>query len=217
MLELTQEEVNKAVIRATQIAEEKVEPGQPANPAASFESYVAAAEEIGIPRDAMLQALREQHVLPLVSYQAGDQVFAKSVDGAYYAASITDVNEDGTAQVQFISGSHHRVTLKDLRPFALIPGAVLQFQDEAQLGSGIWYSGKLVEYNADRKKVTMTLVGTSYTVPITMVRLKPTRVSAPKLSLSTRALLTRAIAISSISGVGVGFVLAYILFALLHR
>ncbi len=195
MLELTQEEVNKAVVRATQIAEEKVEPGQPASPAASFESYVAAAEEIGIPRDAMLQALREQHVLPSISYKVGDQVFAKSVDGAYYAASIIEVNEDNTAQVRFVGGSHHRVTLNDLRPFALVPGAILQFQDEAQLGSGIWYSGKLVDYNADRQKVTMTLVGTSYTVPVTMVRLKPTGVRAPKLPLSTRMLLTRAITI----------------------
>ena len=140
MLELTQEEVNHTISRASQIVEQKTEGSGAA--LGGYEAYISAAEEVGIPREAMLQALRERNLLAVDGVSPGDVVFAPSADNASYPATVLRVTNESSIVVQFLAGGEHTVSAIDIRSLSMVPGRQLQFQHK-DIGAGIWCTGKL--------------------------------------------------------------------------
>src|SRR5437016_2718188 len=120
-LQFSEEERRETLRRAQEIADNppaRSETGE-------LESYLRAAEETGIPRDAVLAALRERLLVPADSLKEGDLVFAPSADGASYPARIDRFQGDEVV-VTFMSGGEHTLALASIRPLGLVPGRQLQ-------------------------------------------------------------------------------------------
>jgi hypothetical protein len=210
MLELSQEEVSHTISRASQIVENQAEGSQIR--LGGYEAYVCAAEEMGIPRDAMLQALRERNLLPVDAFNPGDEVFAPSADNASYAATIIRVVSDASVVVKFLNGGEHTVSHMDIRPLSMVPGRQLQFQHK-DMGEGIWYTGKLLEYDTVKRVARISYAAVPYTVPITRVRLKAPKVQKVQVPATVRQLLFCTVLVSGSIAGGIGFLLGYLLHA----
>src|SRR5687767_2232752 len=121
-LELSDGELGETLQRAREIAGHSREPDARQG---GYEGYLKAAEEVGIPREAVLQALYERLLIPAERYAPGQRVFAPSADGFWYLAEITGLGQH-TATVRFLSAGESTCALADLRPASLIPGRKLQ-------------------------------------------------------------------------------------------
>lgn len=116
-MRLTDEELHDVLARADEIQRATV---QGTERRAELEAVIAAAEGVGLSRDAVEQALRER--LNLAVPPAPETLtFATSADGKAYVAEVISISED-SARVRFLRGSEYLVTLDQLRPCALIPG-----------------------------------------------------------------------------------------------
>jgi hypothetical protein len=140
---LTETELGETLARAREIAAEtgELEAG------GELETYVHAAAEVGIPAEAMRQALRERAPLIQQPPAVGDLCFAPAADG-WYPARILSLNEH-SARVHFVSGSEHDCPVRELQPFSLIPGRKLQ----ADLKNWGWYDCRVERYDAERGQV----------------------------------------------------------------
>lgn len=114
---LTEQQIKEALSRAEEI---HLRAAMADEHGPAIESVLAAAEEIGLPREAMRQALRERLGSPM-NPQVGDRVFARSVDGHFYVATVEGISPDGV-DVKFLSGGASQLSLADLRPFTFAPG-----------------------------------------------------------------------------------------------
>jgi len=131
---------------------------------------VSAAEEAGLSRDAVIQALRERlrHIAP--RFKPGEYVFAKSYEGYGYAAAVVDEFGDDT-HVRFLNGGEGTVATSDLRPLGLMPGQSVEFMSKS-MGWGMWLEGKVVRFNSETKSVTLDYWGMSEEIlPLELVRL----------------------------------------------
>jgi len=142
--QLTEAELKETLDRARQIAGEtgELEAG------GELDNYVEAAAEIGIPAEAMRQALRERAPLIRAPLAVGDAVFAPSADGHWYPARLIDLDEQ-RAQVRFLSGADHHCPPRDLQPLSLIPGRKLQ----GDIKGWGWYDCRVERFDADRDQV----------------------------------------------------------------
>src|SRR5688500_18898375 len=103
LTQLTETELAETVQRAREIADQGREL---ATPEARYEDYIHAAEEVGIPREAMLQAIRERVLVPGENLEEGQIVFAPSADGFWYPAELKTLGEQ-TSTVHFVTGADH--------------------------------------------------------------------------------------------------------------
>jgi len=129
--------------------------------------YVRAAEEAGIDRDATMQALRERLSFPVDKFKVGEYVFAKSADGHFYVAVLTEI-EGRNAKVEFLTGTEHHCDAADLRLFSLTPGQKISYFSKS---SGFWWEGQLASYNRDKRHIKVSSWGDSETVSLEKVRL----------------------------------------------
>lgn len=204
MAEETREDLAEVLRRAEEI---KDQTGLLLEHDPETRSYILAAEEAGIPRDATIQALRERLIVPIQSFKDGAYVFAASEDGHFYVA-IYEGMEYGKAKVKFVSGADHVADLRDLRMFSLTPGRSIDFHYP---DLGMWCEGKVQAYDADKKKVRVTYWGIEDTwLPLTKIRLRKEKKPG---SVSDKA---RLWAIGVGAGVG-GSVLGALLTWLLTR
>lgn len=119
---LSQDELSEVLQHALRI---EAQHGATTEKSHDLESLLQAAEEVGIKREAVIQALREKLGYPLEGLEPGVRVFAKSTDGAFYVAIVQEVR-GSIAKVRFLSGSDYDVPLTDLRRFAVLPRQKLQ-------------------------------------------------------------------------------------------
>lgn len=117
-MSLTDDELRDVLSRAEEI-QRASRRGREWN--AEVAAVIGAAQEIGLSREAVEQAISERLNLPAAPPQVGSLVWATSADGKSYAAEVVSASEDG-ARVRFLRGSEHRVSLDQLRPCAFIPG-----------------------------------------------------------------------------------------------
>lgn len=117
-MRLTDQELRKVLARAEEIEraaqqddDRNIEP----------DAVIGAAEELGISRHAVEQAMTELLDLPLELPVVGSLTWARSVDNKFYAAEVLSVSEQG-AWVRFLRGSEQQLPLSDLRPCAFVPG-----------------------------------------------------------------------------------------------
>ena len=114
-VQLTEEEVSQTLQRAEEIAAAGTSvPGLEQ----TYANYIKAAEEIGIPREAVILALRERLDIQMDSVEIGARVFAPSADGFCYAATVTGVDGQ-SATVQFVTGGTATTSISSLKTFSL--------------------------------------------------------------------------------------------------
>ena len=210
MLQLSEEDLSQAYYRASQIVEQQADIGPAQAGTEDYEHYLAAAEEAGVPRQAMLQALRERFLLPAEGTQSGDIVFAPAADKAWHAASVIRMESETSVVVKFLAGGEQSVAVTDIRPLGLVPGREVEFDYAVVVPEmrGIWHKGKVAEYHASTQQAKITYGLTPYTVPLTKLRLQAEKQEVPS---RVRTLLFRAVLIAGSIGGGVGFLLGHFL------
>lgn len=194
--ELSQQDLTEVLQRAQTLEVSKVTAPETHN---DLETFLQAAEEVGISRDAVMQALREKMGHPLEGIATGDRVFAKSADGAFYTATVSRI-ENNLAQVRFINGSDHALSLTDLRGFSILPGQKIQ----VKWPKWGWWTVTVEKYDPQAGKVTATDGFESKTFPLEEVRLP---VQKTKQQLARNALLFRV----AVAAAGVGGILGALL------
>lgn len=120
-------------------------------PAGDLEAFLRAGEELGIGRDALLQALREEVGHSPTGFAHGDMVFAKSADGFYYIGTILDLSGP-SATVRFAAGGEQTCSQMDLRAFQGLPGLKVQ----ANFPVWGWATCEVIGYDADAAQVTVS-------------------------------------------------------------
>ena len=128
-----------------------------------------AAEEAGLAREAVMQALQERLGILGSPPAKGDLVFARSSNGRFYAAEILETRDDGI-RVSFLGGGQHTLGMDDLRPATLLPGerVVCPWPDW-----GFW-TCTIITYDAQRQKVRVSdNWGSEHTFDLSEVFLTP--------------------------------------------
>jgi hypothetical protein len=138
----------------------------------TMEEYVSAAEEMGVPRDAMMQALNERFAFLNREIEPGLLVFARSSDGRYYAAKVLEARGDAVA-VRFLNGGEGTVGRHELQEAAFAPGTDYEYQSPSYM---MHVRATVVRYDRDAMTVTFNYWGTEETVPLSKVRTVKPRV-----------------------------------------
>jgi hypothetical protein len=137
---LNQEQVRDVLVRAEEIRQQRMFlPSE-----REIEDVLRAAEEAGLDREAVLQAMRERLSVLGEPPKTGERVFAKSSDGQYYVATVTEV-KDAALRVRFGQGGEHLVSTAEIRPCSFLPGqrVVCPWPDWG------WWTCKVLSYNAE--------------------------------------------------------------------
>lgn len=169
--QFSEQEIREVLARAEQIHQ-----GRSAE--SESEIVIRAAEEAGLPREAVEQAIRERFDIPAEIPKPGELVFARSSDGRYYVAEVLEAEKG--IRVRFSKGGEVNLTLQDLRPCNFLPGArvVCPWPDWG------WWTCTVISYNVEKRKVKVTDGWGSYqTFSVGEIRLDPPQ---KKLSLFTR-------------------------------
>ena len=142
---------------------------------ARFVEYLQVTDELGLPRQAVLRALHEQLGLQDLQVEPGVRLFAPSVDGFWYAASVVDVDRD-RVRVRYDAGGQAVCDYAELRPFSLVPGMAVQ---ACWKGNNKWHSACVRQYNAETNQITVFRAdvyhadGVIELLPLDQVRLPP--------------------------------------------
>jgi hypothetical protein len=168
-LQLDTEELTETTYRAQEIASQIEASGGNSALEERYAAYLSAAEEMGIPREAALQALRERLQIHEVSVDEGDRIFAPSADGFWYAATVKSVNKH-KATVVFDVGGELTCDVLSLRPFSLAPGTIVHALWKGDQG---WYGARVRKYDTEKQRVEVVyrMDGTTETVPLKRIRL----------------------------------------------
>ncbi|MBX3118212.1 MAG: hypothetical protein KF784_04040 [Fimbriimonadaceae bacterium] len=145
MERLTSEQMQEVLARAEEIRRQEEAKIEWTN---ELEQWVHAAEEAGISRPTLEQALRERFSLYGSTLEPGEHVFAKSKNGRFYAAKLLSL-EESVAKVEFVSGGECRLPISELRPFSLLPGEKVEC-DWANWG---WWTCTVTSYDKNLMKV----------------------------------------------------------------
>jgi hypothetical protein len=133
---------------------------------------LVAAEEAGLDRLSVLQALREvlsdQAQKNVIEYKQGELVFAKSNDGCSYPAFIESV-EKGSVVVKFANGAQDRLPAEDIKPFRMAPGAKVEFSSAST--SWYWMKGEVQRFNPDTRSTALSYWGSEQLIPLEKIRL----------------------------------------------
>lgn len=112
---------------------------------------VAAAEEAGLEKEAVLQALRERISTSGKALEPGDLVFAPSSDEHFYVAKVLS-KSGAQVKLQFLNGGEAHLDASTLRPFTVLPGQTLC----CPWPSWGWWNCKVVGYDNVNQKVKVS-------------------------------------------------------------
>ncbi len=211
LIELSDESIQDTVRRAAQIMERQTTVGTD-DPHASVSLYLDAAEEAGISREAMLQALYEKKILVSAdSFQVGDMVFAESeADGNLYPATVI-AREPHSIRAAYRVAGEATVPITGVHEFAVIPGTRLQFHHPDCLGAGLWGTGKVSAFHPATELFDMSYGGMNYTVPISNVRMKKPDTVKDKVAATVQARIVTASLIAGSAGIVIGGLITWLL------
>jgi hypothetical protein len=168
------------------------------------DELVRAAQEAGISRDAVLQALRERFEQQTHTYDVGDLVFARSGDGHLYVAKV--LGQGTTAHtVRFLNGSEAVIANADMRPLSLTPGQKVNFYTPSY---GTWMDGHVEQVNMDAFTATILCWGVSTPASLEKVRIIDRPSSLP---VATTATLWAVGLVSLMSGGVIGAIIQHFL------
>lgn len=162
-VQLTDEELAAVVQRAHEISSLQ---GRLEESRRGLDEYVKVAEELGVPRDAMMQALSERFAFLDREIETGTLVFAMSSDGRSYAAKVVSAGED-SVQVRFLNGGESRIGRHELQEASFSPGAQYEYHSPSYM---MYLKSQVVRFDRDALTVTFNYWGTEETVPLSKVR-----------------------------------------------
>ena len=182
---LTDEELRDVLARAQEI-DRAARHGDEWN--AELAAIVGAAEEVGLSRQAIEQALAERLNLPATPPVVGSLTWARSADGKYYVAEVLATSEEGI-HVRFLRGSEHRLALDELRRCALIPGERVVCNWP---GWGRW-TCTVVAYDSETRQIELSDGwGSTETLSVSEVWLAPAKTNSRAARRRTYATLLAA-------------------------
>lgn len=200
-MRLTDEELQDVLSRAEEI-QRTARHGPEWN--SEVAAVISAAEEVGFSRRAVERALSER--LNLARPIVGNLTWARSADGKSYVAEVLSTSEDG-AQVRFLGGGEHHLTLDQLRPCAFIPG-------ERVVVDWPWWGQwtcSVVAYDSAKKRVKLNDGwGYTKTFPVSEIWLAPEKA---KPSAARQRVYATLLGV----GAGAGAIIGSIITALLLR
>ena len=182
------------------------EPGE--SQAAEIEAIVAAAEEAGLSREAVLQAMRERLHTVVQAPAVGTRVFATSADGKLYVADVTTATEQ-SVRVRFLKGGELDVPLGAIQPCSFLPGqrVVCPWLDWG------WWTCTVVSYDAEQGVIKASDGwGTTETFPITEVRLNPVRATRERKPIPRLRFFLYSLATGAALGGTLGCVATWLAF-----
>lgn len=175
---MEQEELKRLLTRAEQIQEQSridVELD------AELRQIVQAAEEAGLDREAVLQAVQERISLRR-PVSVGDFVFAASADGKKYPAKVVSV-DSYSVTVKFLNGGDQTLAPDDVQRLSVAPGLKV----EAPWPNFGWWTCTVVSYDPELMKVKLSDGwGSEHTFHLSDLRLKgaPTKWELQTFSLA---------------------------------
>jgi hypothetical protein len=131
------------------------------------DAVLRAAEEAGLSREAVEQALRERFQHLEAPPHKGELVFAKSGDGCFYVAEVLDATPDA-ASVRFLAGGTRNVGVQDMRQASFTPGQRLTVNWP---GYG-WHPASVISYDVGTGELKVRGWAAETTVSTSDVRLE---------------------------------------------
>ncbi|GMV89433.1 MAG: hypothetical protein AMXMBFR81_23640 [Chthonomonas sp.] len=132
------------------------------------DALLAAAEEAGLSREAIEQALAEVAPQPTQQVSPGQLVFALSADKKYYPAEVLATGPR-EVRVRFMSGGEHALVPEQVRPARFLPGEKIT----CPLPFWGWWACKVVKFDHKEMQVTVTDDWNTFTFDVSKVRLDP--------------------------------------------
>lgn len=145
---LSQEEVREILARAEEI---HLRRGAADAPLGDTEFVIRAAEEAGLSRAAVEEALRERFNLLAAPPEPGELVFAKSTEQFFSVAEVLQTDANRT-RVRFLNGLEQTVNFEHLRPLSLGPGARIL----CPWPNWGWWTCTVISYDSKKQKVKVT-------------------------------------------------------------
>jgi hypothetical protein len=168
-----------------------------------WSDMIQAAQEAGVPREAILEALRERiGVAAAPDFAKEELVFATTGGGWFNPARIESV-KGGQVRVRFLGGGDAEVDIRDVKRFSLVPGDVVHISYW-----GSWTKVEVLSFNRDSLSVTINIWGTNETRSVEGLRLKDPRTQKP---LKDQVMMWAYAGVSFLAGAGVCAVLMRIL------
>lgn len=160
---LNQDQLRDVLARAEEIRLQRgITPSQ-----RDIEEVLSVAEEAGLDRESVLQAVRERLSVLGEPPKNGDRIFAKSSDGNYYVATVQDA-KDGVLKVRFAQGGDHTVNAMDVRPCSFLPGQKVV----CPWPSWGWWTCRVLSFDASRDELRVTDGwGSEEVFPVSNVRM----------------------------------------------
>ena len=169
MAKLNENEIREILKRAEQIhigaAREDEE--------ADSKALIKAAEEAGLPREAIEQALRERLEAQTITSTPGDFIFAPSADGKYYTAEFIESNAH-TTRARFLTGGEISFPTEQAHPAQFLPGSKIQ----ANWPNFGWWTCTVIAFDKPNRLLRLSDGwGNEKSFPLAEVRFTPPRVN----------------------------------------
>lgn len=163
----TEQQVREILARA-----EQIHLGAANEQESDTKALIKAAEEAGLPREAVEQALRERLDTQTPNLTPGEFVFAPSTDGKLYVAEVKSSGSN-TTTVQFLIGSELSVPSSQIQPAVFLPGSKVK----ANWPHWGWWTCTVLSFDKPNRLVRLSDGwGTEKTFPLTEIRLDPPKV-----------------------------------------
>jgi hypothetical protein len=187
---MRQDELHEVLTRAQEIDAGK---GQTIEGNPEYDGLMQAAEEVGINRDSVLQALRERIGVKQEPFEPGEVVFARVPDGSYYPGTVIE-EKDGMVNVDFLSGSKGEVPVTAVKKFQALPTQPIECQWKF-LG---WRPSIILKYDPkDQMAKVAGPMGRTQWCVLHELRMAADADSAEQASPKTNWLVLAAIALGS--------------------
>lgn len=135
-------------------------------------ALIKAAEEAGLPREAVEQALRERLEAETPNLNPGEFVFAPSSDGKLYVAEVKSTSASSTT-VNFLNGSDLAVPTHQIQPAKFLPGSKVS----ANWPHWGWWLCTVISFDKPNRLLRLSDGwGTEKTFPLAEVRLDPPKI-----------------------------------------
>jgi hypothetical protein len=136
-------------------------------------ALIKAAEEAGLPREAIEQALRERLGTQTTQAAAGDFIFAPSTDGKLYIAEFIESNSH-TTRGRFLTGGEISFPTDQAQPAQFLPGSKVQ----ANWPNYGWWTCTVISFDKPNRLLRLSDGwGNEKTFPLAEVRFVPPRVN----------------------------------------
>lgn len=148
---------------------EEIHIGAPQQDDTEAKAIIKAAEEAGLPRAAVEQALQERLTQSQPTTTPGEFLFAPSADGKLYVAEVVSSN-GATTQARFLNGSDISVPTSQTQPANFLPGSKVY----ANWPSFGWWNCTVISFDKPNRLLRLSDGwGNEKTFPLAEVRINP--------------------------------------------